>query len=271
MVSRHPHQTSLVLFADFSSHTRMYPARHLNAVTTIGPYTWPRSLTLSLIPISWCSEMKPWKMREQVIGAKAGHNREWDVCRKHVSCEATSTPFSQLSHMTSPEGLWLARGLLSFCVNLLWVLIVPLLPYQLIVYDRYRSLTHIPALEASMFWTTATFTTWRRFGSLLKTKHTCWTSPCELACSTHFITIECKLIFLPPYSPYLNPIEESFGDLKAFIRRYYCRHCSWFLTYQSFLEWAVREVGTGKGAARRARAHFRNAGIYSTVANWVQF
>jgi transposase len=29
--------------------------------------------------------------------------------------------------------------------------------------------------------------------------------------------------FLPPYSPDFNPIEESFGDLKAYIRRYYRR------------------------------------------------
>lgn len=27
-----------------------------------------------------------------------------------------------------------------------------------------------------------------------------------------------KILYLPPYSPGLNPIEESFADLKAFIR-----------------------------------------------------
>ena len=30
---------------------------------------------------------------------------------------------------------------------------------------------------------------------------------------------EVKLVFLPPYSPDLNPIEEFFAELKAFIRR----------------------------------------------------
>jgi transposase len=67
--------------------------------------------------------------------------------------------------------------------------------------------------------------------------------------------------FLPPYSPDFNPIEESFGDLKAYIRRYYRREHRKFDDYQSFLEWAVRKVGTGVGARRRARAHFRNAGV----------
>jgi transposase len=28
-----------------------------------------------------------------------------------------------------------------------------------------------------------------------------------------------ELIYLPPYSPYLNPIEEFFAELKAFIKR----------------------------------------------------
>jgi transposase len=28
-----------------------------------------------------------------------------------------------------------------------------------------------------------------------------------------------KLIYLPPYSPDLNPIEEFFAELKAFIKR----------------------------------------------------
>jgi transposase len=73
--------------------------------------------------------------------------------------------------------------------------------------------------------------------------------------------------FLPPYSPDFNPIEESFGDLKAFIRRYYRRERPNHTNYQGFLEWAIREVGTGTGAARRARAHFRNAGVHGVPDN----
>jgi transposase len=73
--------------------------------------------------------------------------------------------------------------------------------------------------------------------------------------------------FLPPYSPDFNPIKESFGDLKAFIRRHYYRECSCFLIYQAFLEWAVRESGTGEGGARRARVYFRNAGIHEVADN----
>jgi transposase len=73
--------------------------------------------------------------------------------------------------------------------------------------------------------------------------------------------------FLPLYSPDFNPIEESFKDLKAFIKRHYYRERSRFLTYQRFLEWAVKESGTGKGGARQARAHFKNAGIYKVIDN----
>lgn len=73
--------------------------------------------------------------------------------------------------------------------------------------------------------------------------------------------------FLPPYSPDFNPIEESFSDLKAYIRRHYRRQRSRFNTYQDFLNWAVQEVGSGVAAMRRARAHFRNAGILGVPAN----
>jgi transposase len=73
--------------------------------------------------------------------------------------------------------------------------------------------------------------------------------------------------FLPPYSPDFNPIEESFGILKAFIRRHYRRERQNYSTYQGFLEWAVRESGTGPAAARRARFHFRNAGIQGVPEN----
>jgi len=69
------------------------------------------------------------------------------------------------------------------------------------------------------------------------------------------------LRFLPPYSPDFNPIEESFGDLKAYIRRYYRRERQKHATYQDFLEWACIKCCSGPEAARRARAHFKNAGI----------
>lgn len=67
------------------------------------------------------------------------------------------------------------------------------------------------------------------------------------------------LVYLPPYSPDLNPIEEFFAELKSFIRR------NW-QTYEdspsqgfgSFLEWCVDVVGAKKESAE---GHFRNAGL----------
>ena len=32
---------------------------------------------------------------------------------------------------------------------------------------------------------------------------------------------QCKLIFLPPYSPDLNPIEQAFSCIKAYLRRFW--------------------------------------------------
>jgi transposase len=67
-----------------------------------------------------------------------------------------------------------------------------------------------------------------------------------------------KLIYLPPYSPDLNPIEELFAELKAFIKR------RWLVYeenpeqgFDNFLEWCVDVVGAKE---KSAEGHFRHAG-----------
>jgi transposase len=44
------------------------------------------------------------------------------------------------------------------------------------------------------------------------------------------------LVYLLPYSPDLNPIEEVFAELKAFIRRNWRVHQSSHEDFESFLE-----------------------------------
>jgi transposase len=34
-------------------------------------------------------------------------------------------------------------------------------------------------------------------------------------------SLECKLIFLPPYLPNLNPIEQAFSSIKGYLQRYW--------------------------------------------------
>lgn len=43
----------------------------------------------------------------------------------------------------------------------------------------------------------------------------------SLLFNSHFssVVIECKLVFLPPYSPDYNPIEQAFSSIKAFLQR----------------------------------------------------
>jgi transposase len=68
-----------------------------------------------------------------------------------------------------------------------------------------------------------------------------------------------QLVYLPPYSPDLNPIEEFFSELKAFIRRHWQSYeNNPDQGFDSFLEWCVETVGVRK---RSAEGHFRNAGL----------
>ena len=71
-----------------------------------------------------------------------------------------------------------------------------------------------------------------------------------------------KLVYLPPYPPDLNPIEELFAELKTFVKR------KWQIYeenptqgFDSFLEGCVHTVGARE---KGAKGHFRHAslGIY---------
>jgi transposase len=68
-----------------------------------------------------------------------------------------------------------------------------------------------------------------------------------------------KLVYLPPYSPDLNPIEEFFAELKAFIKRKW----SYYEVdpdqgFDGFLGWCIGVVGAKEESAR---GHFRHAGL----------
>ena len=66
-----------------------------------------------------------------------------------------------------------------------------------------------------------------------------------------------KLIYLPPYSPDLNPIEEFFAELKGFIKRHRRQYeDNPEQGFGVFLEWCVNAVGVRKQSWRS----FRHAG-----------
>jgi transposase len=66
------------------------------------------------------------------------------------------------------------------------------------------------------------------------------------------------LMYLPPCSPDLNPIEEFFAELKAFIKRNWEIHQSDPRDFGSFLEWCVAVVGA-RGSS--TQGHFRHSGV----------
>lgn len=68
-----------------------------------------------------------------------------------------------------------------------------------------------------------------------------------------------KLIYLPPYSPDLNSIEEFFAELKSFTRRSWCYYEeNPGQGFNHFLDWCIEAVGA-KGES--AEGHFRHTGL----------
>lgn len=67
------------------------------------------------------------------------------------------------------------------------------------------------------------------------------------------------LLYLPPYSPDLNPIEEYFGELKTYIREIWDEHGDCIKEdFGAFLKEAVSVVGERHTSAE---GHFKHAGI----------
>ncbi len=68
------------------------------------------------------------------------------------------------------------------------------------------------------------------------------------------------LEFLPPYSPDFNPIEESFAEMKAWMRKNYTLQEN-YDEFEGFLELAMRHM------ANRAGNHFRSCHIDIPIAS----
>jgi transposase len=67
----------------------------------------------------------------------------------------------------------------------------------------------------------------------------------------------CKLVYLPPYSPDLNPIEEAFAKLKALLRKAGARTCEALI---EAMGWALEAV-----RAKDARSFFEHRGYRATA------
>ncbi|KAI9147403.1 transposase [Paramyrothecium foliicola] len=68
-----------------------------------------------------------------------------------------------------------------------------------------------------------------------------------------------KVLFLPPYSPDFNPIEEFFAELKAYIKKHWDEYEALIkIDFKCFLRLCVNAVGSRKESAE---GHFRHAGI----------
>jgi transposase len=84
-------------------------------------------------------------------------------------------------------------------------------------------------------------------------------------CDRHHVLLK----FLPLYCPFFNPIEESFNNLKVYIRRHYYVRDGIYNNFEEFLVNAIRGIDRGEDAAYRARTHFRHT-RYLGVPNEIE-
>lgn len=87
------------------------------------------------------------------------------------------------------------------------------------ILDRYPSQILTQVLEVCLFLTIAASIMLTKYDSLSKRR---LVSTSFLLCAPQpelTVIAECKLIFLPPYSPDYNPIEQTFSCIKAWLRR----------------------------------------------------
>jgi hypothetical protein len=87
-----------------------------------------------------------------------------------------------------------------------------------LIYHRYPSCGLILALGAFSYSTTVPFTMPKKFENSSKIKQVSY-SVLHAMLPEQFIG--CKLVYLPPYSPDYNPIEQAFSSIKAFLRRHW--------------------------------------------------
>jgi len=71
-----------------------------------------------------------------------------------------------------------------------------------------------------------------------------------------------ELVYLPPYSPDMNPIEQSFAQLKSWMRRNQALAKVYDNNFEGFIRLALKLFMEGKGAA----GHFRACGYGSVEA-----
>jgi hypothetical protein len=79
-----------------------------------------------------------------------------------------------------------------------------------------------------------------------------------LAINTHFASTDCKLIFLPPYSPDYNPIEQAFSSIKAFLQH------NWQEKTPSIIDQACHNITPSKAAS-----YFKASGYIVQYFEWI--
>merc|ERR1711939_789288 len=149
-------------------------------------------------------------------------------------------------------------------------------PVQIAQFQRGQRLHVLPAytcdgvIHFKVYKGTTTAAVFERFIEELLIRCNPWPEPCSVlvmdnASFHHSDKVQrmcraagVKIMYLSPYSPRLNPIEEFFAELKAFLKSQWTAYGGTTeRDFAAFLEWCVERVGRNQDSAK---GHFRNAG-----------
>ena len=173
--------------------------------------------------------MKHQRMRGHQLIDKDRHWKDLDAFRGSVLWEAGSSQYSQSSllmgllHMILLKGLWWVSSLFISCESL-WYVSISVPQSVMLTFSQIPLMNPYPGPQSVLILNNCHIHHAEEICELMKDEAgTSATLFCTALQLTHYSG--CKLIFLLPYSPDYNPIEQAFLSIKSFLQHHWQDNC----------------------------------------------
>ena len=165
------------------------------------------------------------KIRGHQLVDKDGHWKDLNAFRGSVSWEAGGSQYSQSSlsmgllHMILLKGLWQVSSSFISCESL-WYISISVPQLVMLTFSQIPLTNPYPGPWSVLILDNCHIHHAEEIRELVEDEaDTSAMLFCTVLQLTHYSG--CKLIFLPPYSPDYNPIEQAFSSIKSFLRHHW--------------------------------------------------